>query len=315
MSGIGRLEHAHSASVGSIASLGLNPQPGSPLRQHRASASFSMEAPSFPVDRTRYLHSRARGKAPFEGLAKMYGAHGELRDYGKNAQVGRTSNSLEWAEKAGQLPGQPNRILEVGAAQGQGAVWLAQRYETASITALDTDPESTRFIADRISSGKGLSGPNEISNPARVKAFNGTLADALGTGAVHKESVDLINMDAVAPYIDAEELEQMLEQMHAALTLQGKLILSAYGEKHYYNAQTGKPNIQLYTDLSLISMLRNAGFDIECVANTLQNDQHFFEKTAKGVYDLERGVGAMPRHDENASYWHTVKIAAAKRGE
>lgn len=243
-------------------------------------------------------------KAPFAQLAGMYeGSSGRLRHYAQ-ARVTDSAELASWAADNGLLPQQAHSIVDIGAAQGGAVVRLGRHYPDAAILALDPDPQSAAFINGRIRDA-GDHAP--VAHPERIAAFTGTMLDAMAQGACRENSVSLVNMQAVAPYLSDEELACNLEAIHRALEPGGQLMLSCYGEQHY-QSDAGKRNLR--TDLAMLGMLADAGFTVKCVGNALSNEGGRFEKTSHEMDDVLTQK-SMPSHPQG-NYWHTVNIVAVK---
>ncbi len=266
---------------------------------HASQVPFSLRAFS-----TKSSGTTSRG--PFHQIAGTYdGEIGKLRNY-ENAKVTNAASAVSWAERNGLLPREANSILDIGAAQGGAVVRLGKHYQNASILALDVDPKSAAFINDKIKSDTNKS---PLGNPERVSTYTGTLPQAISEGKCGKNSVNLVTMQAVAPYMSDDQLNETLKGIHSTLAPGGQLILSGYGENHYYNKSTGK-NINLRTDIAMYDMLVDAGFTVKCVGNMLANERGPNEKITHDMDDLLRQK-SLPSHPEG-EYWHSINIIAIK---
>jgi hypothetical protein len=243
-------------------------------------------------------------KGPFSQLASMYeGSVGKLRNY-ENARVTDAAEVVSWAADNDMLPKEASSIIDIGAAQGGAVMRLGKHYPDAAILALDTDPQSAAFISDKIK------GNSELDNSERVSTFTGTLLEAFAEGKCKENSVSLVNMQAVAPYMSDEQLAQTLKGIHTALESGGKVVLSCYGEHHHLDESTGKKNLNLRTDYMMHDMLIEAGFTVECVGNQLSNERGQYGKTTKEMDDVLKQKN-IPAHPEG-TYWHTINIVATK---
>jgi hypothetical protein len=245
-------------------------------------------------------------RPPFAQLAGMYeGSTGRLRHYAL-ARVTDSAEVVSWAANNGLLPDVAHSIVDIGAAQGGAVVRLGRHYPDAAILALDPDPQSAEFIGGRIKGGQDGA---VVPNPGRIGAFTGTMPDALAQGRCKENSVSLVNMQAVAPYLSDEELAHNLQAIHRALEPGGQVMLSCYGELHH-QADAGKRNLHLRTDIAMLDMLAGAGFTVKCVGNALANEGGRFEKTCHEMDDV-LAQKSMPAHPPG-HYWHTVNIVAVK---
>lgn len=246
-------------------------------------------------------------KAPFAKLAEMYeGQCGRLRDYDK-AHVTDSAEAVSWAADQGLLPKDARSIVDIGAAQGGAVVKLGNRYPQAAILALDPDPQSAAFITNKI---KNSEGDAALEHPERVGTFTGTMLDAMAQGACKENSVSLVNMQAVAPYLPDEQLAHTLKAIHSALEPGGQVVLSCYGEEHYRQDAGGKKNLHLRTDLEMHDMLAEAGFTVKCMGNVLANERVRYDKTSHEMHDV-LAQNSVPPHPEG-NYWHTINIVAVK---
>jgi hypothetical protein len=297
--------------------------PLSAIGERRRSSLQSLQSLELPLRRNSSFLSREFHTSPpldeaaFREIAMLYDPDGgKLKDY-ENAKVGRFSGSLEWVEAHNQLPAEAHNILDMGAAQGGATVRLAQKYPNANVLASDTDARSAKFINEKISSGAGLSKRTALENPARIQAYTGILRAALAEGKCKNGSMDIVNMDAVAPYLDDDQLRSTLGDIHQAMATGGTLVITGYGEKHGFDEKTGKEDIlQKRTDRAMVALLHEAGFEVRAVSNKLhKKGENPLEKTITDMAELGgKGSGAMPsgvEKDEN--YWHSVKLVAIKR--
>lgn len=241
----------------------------------------------------------------FTALSGMYEkSTGKLINYDK-IKVNDVAASLSWALENELMPSEASSIIDIGAAHGGAALLLGKKYQDAKILALDPDPQSAKFIEEKIKNSDST-----LNNPERLDTFSGTFTEALTKGKFKENSVDLICMQAVAPYMSDEDLTETLQGVHTALAPGGKVILSCYGEEHFSKANA-KSNLTLRSDIQMLGMFENAGLSVECIGNTLQTGEgKSYKKNNREMSDVLEQK-SMPEHSDG-KYWHSVYITATK---
>lgn len=181
----------------------------------------------FSDDRNqRDLSSSKKEKSSFGHLAKAYsGSKGEKKTYDKlNANEIKPASQLgeafsDYLSKFKEI----RSVVDIGAAEGCGTVYFANRFPKAKITAVDIDPRSAQYIEQVRKKNLGF-----ITDAERLTTATGTLSDlSLAPG-----TVSLIHMASVAPYMDDKTLVSTLKTAYDALHDGGVLLISFYGEEH-----------------------------------------------------------------------------------
>lgn len=241
----------------------------------------------------------------YSGIAGLYEkTSGKLMAYDR-MKVNAVAASVSWAVENNLMPSKANSIVDIGAAHGGATVQLGKRYQQARILALDSDPQSAKFIEEKIKSDDSI-----LTNPERLETFSGTFQQAFSNGKVEKNSVDLVVMQAVAPYLSDAELKDTLQGIHTALASGGKLVLSCYGDEHL-SKDDAKSTLALRSDIQMLEVLESAGLSVECIGNTLQaGDGRVYKKNSREMSDVLK-QSSMPEHPEG-KYWHSVYLVAIK---
>ncbi|PAU52341.1 hypothetical protein BZL41_25800 [Pseudomonas sp. PIC25] len=278
-----------------------NTNAGAPAFRQDDFAKHSMGAHASRLPPGNMLFQRG----VYTGIAALYEkTTGKLMDYDR-MKVNAVAASVSWAFQHGLLPDKASNIVDIGAAHGGATVQLGKKYQEASILALDPDPQSAKFIEEKVKGGDSV-----LKNPERLATFSGTFQEAFSAGKVKENSADLVVMQAVAPYLSDEALADTLKGIHTALASGGKVVLSCYGDEHF-SKNDAKSTLTLRSDMQMLDMFEKAGLSVECIGNTLQaGDGKSYQKNTREMSDVMEQK-SMPGHPDG-KYWHSVYIVATK---
>lgn len=201
---------------------------GDTFNRHTPICSAPLLSPSATnVQNTPSQQTTLSQQTFFHHLARQYNRpNGARTSYETNdkktikpvSQLASTfSDLLPKADKA-------SHIIDVGAAEGGGAVFFANHYPNANVIALDIDPEAIAHIEQ-----VRVNNPDFISDSKRLITSQGRLTDL----QLKNGTVDIIHMAAVAPYMDDKESVDTIAAAYNALCDGGVLVVSFYGEKHH----------------------------------------------------------------------------------
>jgi SAM-dependent methyltransferase len=246
----------------------------------------------------------------------MYGVLGKLKDYSK-ARVGNSSSLFAWvSEIAPEIA--ITHAIDVGCAQGNASVAIAQNHPRARVLALDTDPNSATFIRKKISAQRDFNvGGETLRGPGRITPVTGTLGQALASGDCQPGSQDFVMADAVIPYMEDAALRTFLADCHTVLKEGGLVAIGGYGHLHGFDKKTGNEDqIHCRSDVDLARMLQGLGFTVLAASNKLESqggatleqrlDGAELDSATDWRETLPEGV------DAGVNYWHSVKVLAWK---
>ncbi len=252
---------------------------------HLAMQTFKRAASSLAMHEVRNIFSDHRNQRDlssltstqpvFASLASSYsGINGAKKTYGDvNANNIKPASQLGEAFSDSLSKFQEIRsVIDVGAAEGSGTVYFANRFPEAKITAVDIDARSAQHIEQ-----VRKNNPEFITDAERLTTATGTLSDL----SLAPRTVSVIHMSAVAPYIDDKTLVSTVKTAYDALHDGGVLLISFYGEEHNpgYGDHLIRRSLHDESDmpgLGIFSLLEDAGISSSevQVESTKNQDWH-----------------------------------------